>query len=153
MGLEDQKSTLSLPCSTRNCQTVVVTRKRAPVCLWLQGCWIYRSLQSGDLPAVPTLAPACGWLRDSQGGREASGCLLLLPTAFLWCDQGEPRVLQRPGFTEHLTPFTASENNRAMSAERCESEMTSLGIGEILCSAPTCFIQILGLRPRLRKQT
>lgn len=31
--------------------------------------------KSGDLPAVLTFTPACGWHGDSQGMCEASGCL------------------------------------------------------------------------------
>lgn len=52
--------------------------------VWLQGCWIYGNMESGDLPAVLTFGPACGWRGDSLGACEARAALLLLLTAFLW---------------------------------------------------------------------
>lgn len=126
LGVRRAKSTLSLLRGSRNCQTVVVTGIRALVspgyACAAPGlcCWIYRSMKSGDLPAVLTFAPACGWLGDSQGVREARSCLLAPAHGFplLWPEGFEvaPKNCQN-SHIEHLTSLTASGNT-----EQCQQK-------------------------------
>lgn len=78
--------------------------------VWFQGCWVYANMESGDLPAVLTFRPACGWHGDSLG---ASGCLAATAHSFPLVDQRELKLLQRPSQNsriEHLTSLTASGN-------------------------------------------
>lgn len=81
--------------------------------VWLQGCWIYGNMESGDLPAVLTFRAACGWHGDSLGVREASSCLAATAHSFPLVDQRELKLLQRPSQNsriEQLTSLNASGN-------------------------------------------
>lgn len=81
--------------------------------MWLQGCWIYGNMESGDLPAVLTLGPTCGWHGDSLGVCEARGCLAATTHSFPLVDQRELKLLQRSSQNsqvEHLTSLTVSGN-------------------------------------------
>lgn len=158
LGLRRAKSTLSLLWGTRNCQTLVVTGIRALVspgyvCVapGLLDLWKHEGQ-----PAVLTFAPACKWHGDVQGVCKAGSCLPAIAHSFpqLWPEGVEVAPKTWPEFpyrAPHL--INCIRKYRATSAKRFASEMTSSCIGEILCSALTYFTWILGLCPRLRKQT